>query len=84
MAQNHSSLTLTGCHFSDFSLISDFSKRRGTDIKLIRYDQNRDNMSIVPKDGLNSDKRFGNLSLNTTATHYISPHYLQTKFTLSE
>ena len=54
-----------GCQFSDFSLISDFLRRKGTGIKLIKFCQNRDKSSKVSKDRLNSGKGFAILSLNT-------------------
>ena len=54
-----------GCQFSDFSLISDFLRIEETCIKLIKYSQNMDNISIVSKDRLAIGKGLDNASLNT-------------------
>ena len=58
-----------GCQFSDFSLISDFLRIKETCIKLIKYGQNMDNISIVFKDRLAIGKGLDDTSLNTVYTH---------------
>ena len=58
-----------GCQFSDFSLISDFLRIKKSGIKLIKYSQNMDNISIVSKDRLDNGKGLDNPSLNTVSTH---------------
>ena len=58
-----------GCQFSDFSLISDFLRIKLTGIKLIKYDQNMDKISIVSKDRLDNGKGLDNPSLNTVSKH---------------
>ena len=58
-----------GCQFSDFSLISDFLRIKITSIKLIKCGQNIDTISIVSKDGLDSDKRLENPSLISVSKH---------------
>ena len=58
-----------GCQFSDFSLISDFLRIKETCIKLIKYGQNMDNISIVSKDRPAIGKGLDNTSLNTVSTH---------------
>ena len=58
-----------GCQFSDFSLISDFLRIKETGIKLIKYVQNMDKISIVSKDRLDNGKGLDNLSLNTVSKH---------------
>ena len=55
-----------------------------TGIKLIKYGQNMDKMSIVSIDMLGSGKRLDNPSLNTVLNIKTSSDYLQTKFRLSE
>ena len=57
-----------GCQFSDLSLISDFLRIKETDIKLIKYSQNMDKISIVSKDRLDNWKGLDNPSLNTVST----------------
>ena len=56
-----------GCQFSDFSLISDFLRSKGTCTKLIKFGQNKDKSSRVSNDRHNSGKGFAILSLNTVA-----------------
>ena len=60
---------LQGCQFSDFSLISDFFRMKETAIKLIKYGQHMDKISIVSKDRLDSGKRLDNPSLDTVSKH---------------
>ena len=58
-----------GCYFSDFSLISDFLRTKETGIKLIKYSQNMDKISIASKDRLDSGKGLDNPSLITVSKH---------------
>ena len=55
-----------GCQFSDFSLISDILRIKETGIKLIKYGQNMDNISIVSKDRLDSGNRLDNPSMTVS------------------
>ena len=66
--RNHGHLN-QGCQFSDFSLISDFLRIKKSGIKLIKYSQNMDNISIISKDRLDNGKGLDNPSLNTASTH---------------
>ena len=54
-----------GCQFSDFSLISDFFRKEETGIKLKKYGQKMDGISIVSTDMLDSGKGLDNPSLKT-------------------
>ena len=60
---------MQGCQSSDFSLVSDFLRMKETGIKLIKYSQNMDKISIVSKDRLDSGKGLDNPSLNTVSKH---------------
>ena len=57
------------CQFSDFSLISDFLRIKETGIKLMKYCQNMEKISIVFKDRLDSGKGLDNPSLETVSKH---------------
>ena len=65
---NVKDISIQGCQFSDFSLISDFLRIKESGIKLIKCSQNMD-ISIVSKDRLNNGKGLDNPSLNTVSTH---------------
>ena len=56
---------------SVFRLKSDFRffENKETCIKLIKYSQNMDDISIVSKDRLDNGKGIDNPSLNTVSTH---------------
>ena len=57
------------CQFSDYNLILDFLRIRETGIKLIKYSQSMDNISIVSRTGLTMAKGLDNPSLNTVSIH---------------
>ena len=58
-----------GCQFSDFSLISDFLRKKECGMELIKYGKNMDKILIVSKDRLDSGKRLNNPSLKTVSKH---------------
>ena len=58
---------IEGCQFSDFSLISDFLRIGETGIKLIKYGQNIDQISIVSNYRLDSGNGLDKPSLNTVS-----------------
>ena len=73
-----------GCQFSDLSLISDFLRIKEACIKLIKYSQNMDKISIVSQGRLDSGKGLHYPSLNTVSLHLNQFRLFQTKFRLSE
>ena len=62
-------------------LISDFLRIKGTGINFIKYCQNKENISILPKDRLTSDTGLSHQSLLNVK---ITLDFLQTKFRLSK
>ena len=58
-----------GCQLSDFSLISGFLRIKKSGIKLIKYGQNMDTISIVSKDRPHSGKGLHYPSLRTVSKH---------------